>query len=124
MKGDRMKKSRLLLLFFVIGIVLVSCDANLNPFTDTTWIHTSSYISNNITWQTKKTLQLTATEAVLAIEDMPSEGELFSLSKTGTYTYTADTISINLGDEVLNGTVSDTIITVVSGEKTQVFLKQ
>ncbi len=119
-----MKKGRLLLLFFVIFFVLVSCDATLNPFTDTTWIHTSSYISNNITWQTKKTLQLTATEAVLAIEDMPSEGELVSLSKTGTYTYTADTISINLGDEVLNGTVSDTIITVVSGEKTQVFLKQ
>jgi len=121
-----MKKNSIMVLFFVIFLVFlsISCDTNLNPFTDTTWIHTSSSIANNIIWQTKQTLQFTPTEATLTLEATPSEGDPVTSSKTGTYTYTADSVSINFDNEAINGTVANNIITVVTGEKTQVFLKQ
>jgi len=119
-----MKKSSITLLLFASLLLFLSCDTNLNPYVDTTWIHTSSYISSNITWQLKQTLQFTAEEATITIEAIPGEGDPVTSTKTGTYTYTSDTISITFENETLNGTVTNNIITVVTGEKTQVFLKQ
>lgn len=125
-----MKKNNNLSTFFLTIIlimllnVLSGCDTGLNQYNDTTWINTTSYISNNISWQTKQTLTFRFSEVSLKTEALPTDGELITTTKDGTYTYTADTISITFDSEVLNGTSEENIITMVSGEKTQVFLKQ